>query len=313
MILLDVTYKGNDDVVTVLWGRGETFEDAGFLPYIYVIPEKKEKPGMVIEGRKIVRIEEVEMKDLAKKVRAWKIFFRHPKDVGLFRSELKEFGERRELDIPFTRRYMIDRELIPFGEVNTKDFASKDTGFFPKILAFDIETLSSSGVQIGADPVIMASFFSDGFEKVIGWGEKIDKAAMVVGEKELIAEIAKTIEDFSPDVLVSYNGDGFDWPYLEERARKLKIPFKIGGREPSFQRRARDNAVRIRGIVNIDIYSFVRNILSPYMQSETLKLDSVAGELLGEGKVKIGGARGITEAWAKTRGLRTCSRGKSCP
>ena len=64
MILLDITYEGKDEVTTTLWGREESFKDTEFLPYMYVIPEGTEKPNMILNGRKIVKIEELQMKDL---------------------------------------------------------------------------------------------------------------------------------------------------------------------------------------------------------------------------------------------------------
>ncbi len=298
MILLDITYEGKDEVTTTLWGRGETFEDTKFLPYMYVIPEKTEKPNMIINGRKIVKIEELVMKDLNKEVNVWKIYFKNPSDLNLFRHELKEFGERREMDLPFARRYMIDKKLIPLGDVILPEIKAGKKEYPPRVLAFDIETIASKGIAIGKDPIIMASLWSENLKMVIGWGKGEGKHFIrVKDEKELIEKFVEVVDKFKPDIIVGYNSDSFDWPYFKERAKLHKVKFRINSHKVSALRRGRENVIKLKGLINIDLYLFIKNILAPYMKSETLKLDDVSKELVGQGKVSIGGAEGINDAW----------------
>lgn len=294
MVLLDVGYGGTDDVHIILHRRGGPLIDNQFLPYIYLIPKKKTK--VVAEG--IVKIEEVEKRDLKGPIKALKIFFKHPKYVVMARDNLKELGDIREMDIPLVRRYMIDRGLKPLFEV-TPDFklGKKEVDDL-KVLAFDIETLSETGMDIGNNPVIMISMWGEGFKKVISWGKSGVKGMTVVAdEAELIREFLKTVEEFAPEVVVSYNGDGFDWPSLNGRAKTLGVNFKLNGKRIYTVKRGRERPTKLNGMINVDLYQFIRNILSPYMQSETLRLNAVASELIGKEKVKIGGAKGIDEAW----------------
>ncbi len=290
VILLDVGYRGSGDVKVVLYGRGEVFEDGSFRPYIYIVP----RDGKLPEGA-----EEVERIDLNRKVKVWKVFFRHPKEVPRKREELKELGELREADIPFVRRYMIDKGLLPLHEVVLPEVKpGKKEAHELRVLAFDIETLTDEGTGVGDSKIIMISLFGEGFEKVITWGQEAAKGVTVVeNEAEMIREFVAAVEAYGPEVIVGYNSDGFDWPYLRRRAEKLKVPLKINGSPLQFVRKGRDNAVRIEGLVNIDLYIFIRNMLSQYMQSESLTLNAVAEEFLGKEKVQIGGAMGIEEAW----------------
>ena len=294
MILIDAEYKGTEKVKTVLFGRGETAEDAEFLPYVYLVPKGNGK----IEAPGLVRVEDTKMLDLKGPVNVKKLVFSHPKHVASARENLKKLGELREMDIPFIRRYMIDHGLKPLFEV--KKFApGKKEVHELKVLAFDIETLSEEGMDIGNNPIIMVSMWGEGFKKVISWGQKTKGITHVEDEAGLIREFLRTVEDFAPEVLVSYNGDGFDWPCLKGRATTLGVDFVLNGRPIHSVRRGRERPTKLKGIVNIDLYNFIRNILSPYMKSETLTLNDVASELVGKEKVKIGGATGIDEAWEK--------------
>ena len=40
----------------------------------------------------------------------------------------------------------------------------------------------------------------------------------------------------------------------------------------------------IKGLVHVDLLKFIETVYAQYMQSETLRLDDVAREFLGEGK-----------------------------
>ncbi|TRO62044.1 DNA polymerase [Candidatus Bathyarchaeota archaeon] len=297
MILLDVEYSGADHVKTVLRGRGKTIEDTEFLPYIYLLPAKGAKKAELPKN-KVVGIEDAERIDIKKKIKAWKILFNHPKNVPAAREALKEFGELREADVPFVRRYMIDHGLMPLVEVLPEIRRGKKEIHDLKVLAFDIETLPEEGKDIGKSPVIMVSFWGEGIQKVIGWGDyNVKDIKKVEDEAELIREFLTTVETYAPEVIVGYNSDGFDWFCLRERAKELKIPFEINGEKVAFVKKGRDIAPAVPGIINVDLYVFIRNILAQYMESENLTLNTVASELIGEEKVKIGGAVGIEDAW----------------
>ncbi len=107
----------------------------------------------------------------------------------------------------------------------------------------------------------------------------------VENESELLKKFCEEIKKFSPDFLVGYFSDGFDLPYLKARADKFKIKLTLGldGSQPKFSRGI--NLIgKIKGIVHLDILKFIRTAYAQYMKSETLSLNEVANEFLGERK-----------------------------
>ncbi len=134
----------------------------------------------------------------------------------------------------------------------------------------------------------MASFASsDGCAKVISYEKNgFEKEIFVKSEKELMATLFSEIKTIDPDFLVTYNGDGFDFAVLDTRAKDLKEKIISGrnGNPLSFQKKGRIKAATLKGMPHIDLFNFVARVMSPAMSSETLSLDSVAMELIGEGK-----------------------------
>jgi len=185
-------------------------------------------------------------------------------------------------------------------------------GFKPKILAYDIET---DNLQIGKGEILMISLVSKNFKKVITWkgseknlatlgrGNKKSRPSELRGESaretrgslayveyvkdesELIEKFVEYIKKISPDFLVGYFSDGFDLPYLKARAEKHKVKLSLGldNSQPRFTRGINLTG-KIKGIVHVDLLKFIRITYSQYMQSETLSLNEVSKEFLGETK-----------------------------
>ncbi|MEN7982267.1 MAG: DNA-directed DNA polymerase [Nanoarchaeota archaeon] len=159
--------------------------------------------------------------------------------------------------------------------------------FKPKVLAYDIET---DELQIGKGEILMISLVSDNFKKVITWksGGKSptsDFLEYVENEAELIEKFVEYVQKISPDFLVGYFSDGFDLPYLKARADKNKVKLSLGlnNTQPKFSRGAQLTG-KISGITHIDLLKFIRTAYAQYMKSETLSLNEVAKEFLGDNK-----------------------------
>ncbi len=281
--------------------------------------KKIEKIKVIEKGRQ-TKVEKVELLDknfLGKKVNALKIFATNYKDLHAIAAQLgmKEIEKRRGYDLGFITHYIIEKKLNPLywyeieGEVlhNSEDFGGvdrnldvdfcikleskkeiKDKKFIPKILAYDIET---DEFKIGEGEILMISLVSDGFKKVITWKTPENKqiknsyTELVKDEAELLEKFTEYVKKISPDFLVGYFSDGFDLPYLRARAEKNKIKLGLGidGSQPKFFRGAMLTG-KIKGIVHIDILKFIRTAYAQYMQSETLSLNKVAQEFLGDTK-----------------------------
>ncbi|MFC1728601.1 DNA-directed DNA polymerase [Nanoarchaeota archaeon] len=297
--------------------------DSTIDPYFYVLPEttdisnlqkKLEKVGVEKKDVKyfVTRTEVADKYYLEKPVKAIRVYVNRPASIALIRREIKdwpEVGRTTEIDIKFIRRYLIDKNItpmmlceaegefikerskVPILESNGVTQVSEETLTKPRILAFDIETYNPLGKAIDSskNPIIMVSFYGEDFKKVITWKKfktKLDYVEFVDGEAELINEIKEVIDDYKPDILTGYFSDGFDFPYIRKRATKYKIKLDIGLDYSELDASGRSNKAKLTGIVHLDVFKFIAKVMSNKLETNTLRLDDVAKELLGVGKVK---------------------------
>jgi DNA polymerase elongation subunit (family B) len=283
------------------------------------LQEKIEKIEIDAKGRK-TKVEKTELqkkKFLGQEVDAIKVFATNYKDLHDIADQMgmPEIEKRRGYDLGFITHYIIEKKLSPLcwyevsGESldSTDDFGGigkylevdtclkvesvvpiKKEEFSPKVVAFDIET---DEFKIGEGEILMISIVSENFKKVITWKaseknkEDLPYIIRVKNEAELLEKFVKTIKELSPDFITGYFSDGFDMPYLKARAEKNKVKLSLGldDSQPKFSRGIMTTA-KIDGIVHIDLLRFIQTAYSQYMQSETMSLNEVANEFLGETK-----------------------------
>jgi len=281
--------------------------------------KKIKKIKLNLKGRQ-TKVEGVEIHDknfLDKKVKALKIFATNYKDLHDIANKIvfPEIEKRRGYDLGFITHYIIEKKINPLkwyeitGEVldNSQEYGGiglamdanlciklekskkiEDRTFTPKVLAYDIET---DELQIGKGEILMVSLASNKIKKVITWKKlsneknKPPYVEYVKDEGELLEKFTKEVKKISPDFLVGYFSDGFDLPYIKARAEKHNIKLNLGldGSQPKFSR-GRNLTAKINGIVHIDILKFIRTAYAQYMKSETLSLNEVAKEFLGDTK-----------------------------
>jgi len=320
-------------------GRKTIVLDDSFSPYLYITfeegtdlykaEEKIRNIKITSEERiiSVINVEKVSKKLLGKNITTLKIIVAQPPDIQILREEFKKiegYKDKIEYDISFVRRYLIDRKIVPLAclRVTGDDLVEhKMNADFvvlakkiveleesqlinPNILAFDIETYNPIGTsRTSTDPVIMISFESSaGHKKVITW-KKFDDAhdyvEFVDSEKDLMERAMKYIEEERPYFLCGYNTDNFDLPYLGARAAKYKMHLMVGDSKIKFSKSVREATAKIKGLVHIDLYKFVRNTLAPNLETEAFDLDSVAEELIGERKKEGVNWEDIHESWDK--------------
>lgn len=298
--------------------------DPSFEPYFYVLPNtreifdlQKELEKVKIEKKGVVsavtKTEIVDRYYFEKPVKAIAVYVNRPKDIAVIREEIKKWPSVKEIvenDIKYVRRYLIDKNIIPMmlceaeGEfVNERSKVpvlqassikqiSEDTLTKPRVLAFDIETYNPLGkaIDVTQYPIIMLSFYGENFKKVITWKKfKTNKENIyfVDGEAELINEFKNIVDEYRPDILTGYFSDGFDFPYLCKRAEKYKIKLDLGLDYSEVETGKRNEVAEINGIVHLDLFKFIAKVISRKLETDTLKLDDVAKELLGIGKMKV--------------------------
>jgi DNA polymerase elongation subunit (family B) len=265
---------------------------------------------------------------LGKEKQAVKVVVNVPKAVPILRDEIKDRKDVEtvlEHDILFVRRYLMDKKIVPLvltdvdAEPYTESGVKTRVPMFRvneivqtedesldelNILAFDIETYNPDGRLAVPEkhPIVMVSLYGKDFQKVITWKRfktKEDYIEVVDGEAQLLERFNELVAEQAPDVLVGYYSDGFDMPYIIKRAQKYKqkIDFSLDNETPLVGR-GNVRQVDTTGIVHLDILNFIRRVIARTLKTDSLKLDNVAEELLGEKKDGVDITK-LAEAWDK--------------
>ena len=314
-VLLDIDYvTRNGEVVIRLFGKlvGENEGhiialDNSFKPYIYVIPHDFDACIDELSDIGLNTVGKVSKKDMGKLIEVLKITYNHPKDIKQLKEKIDNFKsvqEIREHDIPFERRYLIDKGLSPMNGVIVQGkvlSTRSSTSMFKmekhpkalelkpklKILSFDIEINNPNGIpQPERDPLILISFSSNqGLEKTFSTKKSSSAFVRTVqNEEELIKKFLETIKSENPDIIVGYNSDSFDFPYIKERADRLGVALKLGVDESKLKViTVPKKAALIKGRIHVDLYRIVRRHLQ--LNSHTIR--SVYKELFGIDKIDI--------------------------
>ena len=317
-----------------LWGVDESGKSVCVLtesePYFYILPrgsakkaEAEIKKELEKKKQKIIRIETVKRKLGREEKTFLKIFCCLPGDVPKVRELVKtlpQIEEQYEYSINFYRRFMIDNQFsglqwlnIDGKEIKTSyaidvaikavKISSSDIEKTPKlkILAFDIETFE----EAGKSRLTMISLASNNLNKVLTYRKTTFKDAEILSdEKQMLERFVEIVREQNPDIILSYNGDAFDFELMQKRALELKTRLALGrdGSNVKFERRARTSSAHIAGRVHIDLYDFISNVLGAQLQTETLSLDAVSAELLGDKKIEMEFER-IMEDWREKKDL----------
>ena len=267
------------------------FYDKKFKPYCYVDADIEGFNRMASGLSFLESVEEVERYNLGKKTKALKVNTKLPEDV----PKIKQMSFKTyEADIPFYKRYLLDKGIGSYTILRVEsegDYIKSinvfGTGDLPmNAVALDIETYSKKSFPNSkVDPIIAVSLVSLKEKKCITWldtdGGDIIKAS---DEKDLIKKLAEYISSKNFNVIIGYNSDAFDMPYIYERAKILGINFRINGFELKI-RGEKKKIAEINGLSHIDIFNFIRNIYAVYnLKTEVLTLREVAAELIGEEK-----------------------------
>lgn len=334
VVILDIDYVTYEDkpVIRLFSKEGDknvVLLDDTFEPYLYVMSDDLDECiNEIQDNLEVVRIEKLTKKDFQIEKEFLKVTFKHPQEIAKNRDALRDLEsviQIREFDIPFYRRYLMDRDVIPMTEVVAKgekldSFLNLDSSKhdleiikltddlirldeYPRdfrILSFDLEVRNPHGMPNSEeDEIIMIGVATNfGINQVISTKtnsqDRDDFVFQVASEKEMIEEFIKIIKDNNVDIIVGYNSDNFDFPYLKDRAKLFGIDLDIGMDESDikFIRRGYANAASFKGLIHVDLYLVMRR----YMTLERYTLERVYYELFGEEKIDVPGDR-IWEFW----------------
>ena len=329
VVILDIDYvtHENKPVIRLFSKDGDkniVLIDDTFEPYLYVVSDDIDQCiNEIQENLDVINVERVTKKDFQVESDFIKVTFKHPQELAKNRDALRDLDsviQIREFDIPFYRRYLMDRDVIPMTEViaigeqidsfldldSTKQDVEiiKLTDELNRVEEypqnFDLEVRNPHGMPDSeVDEIIMIGVASNfGINQVISTktnsDDKENFVNQVESEKIMIEEFVKIIKENNVDIIVGYNSDNFDFPYLKDRAKILGVDLDIGMDESDvkFIRRGYANAASFKGLIHVDLYLVMRR----YMTLDRYTLERVYYELFGEEKIDVPGER-IWEFW----------------
>ncbi|MEM5844328.1 MAG: DNA polymerase domain-containing protein [Candidatus Aenigmatarchaeota archaeon] len=258
------------------------------------------------------------------KVKMLRVTLTDPSKVPEIREELnkKDFIDKIfEADILFKYRFMADFNISGMGWIKVEgqnmntilvkadkvikvrkiESIDEKSNVNLKYLSLDIEVVPGKEGTPNPlkDPIIIISLsFFPAYENnntlvlVSKPVKKFEKDVVVFSnEAEMLQEFVEVIKKFDPDVIVGYNINNFDLPYILERLRVNKIP-RVLGRCQQKATSSKKVGIRYRhsvfGRVVVDVYELVKEAVEKgLLRLKRYGLGDVAKELLKEDKVDI--------------------------
>ncbi len=285
-----------------------------YEPYFYVVGENIEQAEKALADA-----EGVTRTELVRRIIRWdegdvlQVRVRHQKYIPKLKEILEKHGaECREHDIPADRKYLYEKGITPMSVIEYEDengwikSIKPASGEIPlRVAAFDLEMYAKDRMpDPQRDEIIMASYVDSDGAKTVITTKNINApfVRVVETEAQLISELNRLIKERDPDIVLTYNGDAFDLPYLKERAHVLglKIPWGRDGSEPRIRRAGGGSTtVEIVGRAHVDVFQIVE-FMANVGAINTFKLDleNVYKAVLGKEKVKIE-HRDIAREWAE--------------
>jgi len=318
--LLDATYgvvSGHPEVR--LFGVTENDErivvlDDSFRPYFYVVASDPEEVRRRL--RDVVNVELVRRKLLGRDVEVVKVTLTLPEKVREAREAAKRIpgvSEVLEADIRFYMRYLLDMGVKPSNwvivdhceEVSARGY-SVDLACRAKsrprmvedhklprlrIMAFDIEVYNPRGTpNPSRDPIIIIAVMSGDGLRIFSVDDEKD-------DSRIIRDFVSYVRDYDPDIILGYNSNGFDWPYLVSRSKELGINLSIS-RINNQPEQSVYGHWSIIGRANVDLYGLVEKI--PEIKVKSLDRAAEYFGVMSRGdRVLIPGHR-IHEYWDDT-------------
>ena len=214
-LLLDCDYSISEKGFSVIQVYVSTksgiqrVEDPNFPPYFYLLSKDPNATIKALEGHdfgegaKILRAREAKLENASGVVQ---VFFKNPQDLVKARENVEQIEgviEKREFDIPFANRYLIDNRLHPMAEVEVEsengqikkihsvEINSAKINRELRIAAIDLETYSPGRFSDPKkDPILMCVITTPHESRVYTYKKTSAKEAVVVrDEKELLETV----------------------------------------------------------------------------------------------------------------------------
>lgn len=229
-----------------------------------------------------------------------------PSDAPPLREQLHGAGARTfEADVRFAMRYLIDRDIRGGVEIvgepqpgdgvawvfDDAELRPARAQVEPRVLAFDIETNPSE------ERLLAISAFGLGVDEVVvvdrSGRPMPDGARAVADEYAALEWFCGLLERLDVDVLTGWNVVDFDLAFLQQVARRVGHGFRLGRGAGELRLRKAEGyfgsgQATIPGRVVLDGLDLVRGA---FVRMDDYSLESVAQQVLGEGKAVQGAVR----------------------
>jgi len=143
-----------------------------------------------------------------------------------------------------------------------------------RYMGIDIEVVSDGGhIKEMKEPIglVSLSFFPayKGKSTIVLVAKQIKKFDHDVmafdEEKEMLAELIEIIDNYDPDIIVGYNANNFDFPYINERLKHFKLPRTIGrdNSKSLMSQKIGENKMKnsVIGRIFVDPYWMIREMI----------------------------------------------------
>ncbi|KAK9452621.1 hypothetical protein V1511DRAFT_507411 [Dipodascopsis uninucleata] len=216
----------------------------------------------------------------------------------------------REYDVPYHVRVSIDKDIrigkwytveAIQGDVKLIELTDRLTRPDPVVLAFDIETtkLPLKFPDVAIDQIMMISYMIDGSGYLITNREIISediedfeytpkdeyRGVFTIfnepNEKSVIERFFEHIKEVKPTVIATYNGDFFDWPFVDGRAKIHGIDMY---KEIGFQKDSEDE-YKSSYCCHMDCFRWVKR--DSYLPQGSQGLKSVTRAKMGYDPIEI--------------------------
>jgi DNA polymerase-2 len=217
--------------------------------------------------------------------------------IKLKRAEFESQGLRTfEADIKALDRFLMDKNI--FAQVKIAGECVMKNGlltfenptitpgdFYPdyKIMSFDIET-GKDGRLLSLAYAFRSKELNEERTIVLGEGKNTEDVKFSLKEAGLLHFFQEAVQRLDPDIMTGWNVIGFDFNFLDKKSKELKVPLVLGRGNKAldmYQNARGEWQMRLEGRVVID---GPRTMKMNFFSFESYKLNSVAKELLGQGK-----------------------------
>jgi DNA polymerase I len=286
--LLDFNHEAHEGK-SAIWLWGVTHDnkrvlviDPNFQAYFYLMPKKGQDIGPLrerIEREKphpsVERVVIERKKRLAEERQVLKIFCKDPSALEkCARGCVKQLEVEASFEdkLRYSIKYQIEFEIRPcqwYSVEGTESNADPEKYRVDKVfeatgrptpiprenapklrlLSFAILAVSPTGSPSPLrDPV-----------RLVAWKNSDGQSSTVQSEKnsdeELIEGLSEISQKFDPDVVFSFGGNTFDWPYLIKRANLTKAKLSVG-RDEGPARQSLYGHFSLTGRANVDLLDF---------------------------------------------------------